>query len=257
MFISLHRLSSYFRELLCSPLWVRSYSPILNRREIKWKIQPKLNHREQKCIPLPHQHQVCGVYLLSCGAFESPNRNQNEIYETWSLAESNSGNCEIGWFEGSDVFVLQLCGDEMTDETRQVAPIPKSFGKIERIYLNLLLGNIIMFRKWLFHFYSCRQPSSEWTNETKKKAIKFRFVSNWLPECFIKFGIILRGGRKLSMRNKSNNEDGKSISSLLTIRLGLDDGDAGASDFVHCRSIDQLTFWCRECDKWIRLHLQP
>lgn len=77
--------------------------------------------------------------------------------------------------------------------------------------------------------------ASEWRKQ--KKAIKFRFDSNWLPECFIKFGIMLRGGRKLSMRNKSNNEDGKSMSSLLTIRLGPDDGDACASDSARCHSV--------------------
>lgn len=85
-------------------------------------------------------------------------------------------NCELGWFEAIVyvcvfrarvvysiwcVFVLQrCCGDEMTDELAKQGKLskPKSFGKIERIYLYVLLGNIIMFCKWLFYFYSCRQP---------------------------------------------------------------------------------------------------
>lgn len=104
----------------------------------------------------------------------------------------------------------------MTDELSKQGRLsrPKSSGR-NRTYLFVILSNIIMFRKWLFHFYPCRWRAN---GGKMPKAIKFRFDSNWLPECFIKFGIVLRDGRKLSVRNKSNNEDEKSISSLLTIR---------------------------------------
>lgn len=72
---------------------------------------------------------------------------------------------ELGDWRVVAVFVLQLCGDEMSDELMKQGKLllvrPISFGKIERIYSNLLFGNIIMFRKWLFHFYSCRQPATE------------------------------------------------------------------------------------------------
>lgn len=165
VFISLRRLSSYF--------------DFVNRRELQRQKWAKLNHREQKCIPPPSIQ--CVVFICSlvvCSQHLIPsNRNRNEIYGTLrSLVEPNSGACEIGWCESSGVFVLQLRGDEMTDELTEQGKLRRDRNRLEKLNVFIWTYYWVILLCSLNGYFIFILVDSQRMKETKKSnQIPFRF----------------------------------------------------------------------------------
>lgn len=172
-----------------------------------------------------------------------------------ALAESNSGKCEMGWFDAIvlcfvvGIFVLQLCGDEMTDELTKQGRIliynGKSFGKIERIYL--CYGRVILLcaRKWLFPFYSCRCGPAH--GESNQIPFRCQLTSRMLYQIW--YCIAATVVNYLSEINLITKKMKRRYRLCLQLDVGIDDRWCHSS--FGARNDDVVAF-----DKWIRSHLQ-